>query len=155
MISLETSIKHMIWSDQKFYDQIRLLPDESLKFTAAPGEWSVGRLLVHLVGSAEWFRFCLKKTKWTDLVTPLTMDDVRNLQSYMGQLGQIFEEEVQMEDELLEIQTDEETFSVRRSMILAQAVMHTAEHKGQIATILKSNGLKINLDVLDLWHFTR
>ncbi|MEI6844480.1 MAG: DinB family protein [Actinomycetes bacterium] len=154
MITLETSIAHMVWSDARFLDQILQLPDRSLALSAAPEEWSVGHLIMHLVGSAEWFNFCLTATPWSDLLPAQTMADVRKFKSQLGDLGAVLSTQVTMDDELLTINVEDEKILAHRSMILSQAIMHTAEHKGQIATILKANGLHIDLDVLDLWHFT-
>ena len=109
---------------------------------------------MHLVGSAEWFNLCLTATPWSDLLPAQTMADVRKFKSQLGDLGAVLSTQVTMDDELLTINVEDEKILAHRSMILSQAIMHTAEHKGQIATILKANGLHIDLDVLDLWHFT-
>ncbi len=153
MITLETSIAHMLWSDQKFFDQILELPEDCLTLVAAPGEWSVGHLMMHFVESAEWFHFCLTKTPWSEHLPAQTMADVRRFKSHLGDLGTALQLQVNMDDELLSIDTGGKTIPAKRSMILSQAVAHTAEHKGQIASILRSNGMVIDLDRIDVWHF--
>ena len=40
-----------------------------------------------------------------------------------------------------------------RELVLTQAAMHAAEHKGQLATILKIHGYHLDLDALDIWSF--
>jgi uncharacterized damage-inducible protein DinB len=155
MNSLETAIAHMLWSDQKFFDLVLQLPEESLALTAAPGEWTVGHLMMHFVESAEWFHFCLTRTPWSEHLPAQTMADVRRFKAHLADLAPAFTLQVGLEDELLSIDTGEETITAQRSMILSQAVVHTAEHKGQIASILRSNGVVFDLDRLDVWHFSR
>ena len=48
MISLETSLKHLAWSNQKFFSYFGDMPDEVFGLRAAAGEWSVGKFLLTL-----------------------------------------------------------------------------------------------------------
>lgn len=153
MNSLETAIAHMLWSDQKFFDLVLQLPEESLALTAAPGEWTVGHLMMHFVESAEWFHFCLTRTPWSEHLPAQTMADVRRFKAHLADLAPAFTLQVGLDDELLSIDTGGKTIPAKRSMILSQAAAHTAEHKGQIASILRSNGMVIDLDRIDVWHF--
>jgi len=143
----------MLWSDQKFFDLVLQLPEESLALTAAPGEWTVGHLMMHFVESAEWFHFCLTRTPWSEHLPAQTMADVRRFKAHLADLAPAFTLQVGLDDELLSIDTGGKTIPAKRSMILSQAAAHTAEHKGQIASILRSNGMVIDLDRIDVWHF--
>jgi len=69
------------------------------------------------------------------------------------ELDSVLLSEVAQPDAVLEIKTGEEVIRATRSLLLSQAVMHAAEHKGQIAAILKQHGHHIDLDDLDLWNF--
>ena len=62
-------------------------------------------------------------------------------------------ENLSLPDEKLEIQGEDGIIHATRSLILSQAVMHSAEHKGQIAAIMKQHGFHIDLDALDVWSF--
>ena len=153
MISLEVSLKHMAWSNQKFFSQIALMPDSVYEFKAAAGEWSVGQLLMHLVDSGEWYRYCLDGTMFSDR-SPITSGTVtREMLTVIAELDQAMLDQVSLDDELLEIKEEKSSFHANRSLILSQAVAHTAEHKGQIATVLKQHGFHLDLDELDVWSY--
>jgi len=153
MISLETSLQHLAWSNQKFFGYFTQLPDEVFGLTAAEGEWPVGRILTHLAGSGQWYRYCLTGIDWTDL-KPIT--DAQVAAEYLAiiaDLDAVLLANLALPDELVNFEDETGPMSAPRSLILAQAVMHAAEHKGQIATILKQHGHHIDLDALDVWSF--
>jgi uncharacterized damage-inducible protein DinB len=153
MISLETSLQHLAWSNQKFFGYFTQLPDEVFGLTAAEGEWPVGRILTHLAGSGQWYRYCLTGIDWTDL-KPIT--DAQVAAEYLAiiaDLDAVLLANLALADELVTFEDETGPMSAPRSLILAQAVMHAAEHKGQIATILKQHGHHIDLDALDVWSF--
>jgi len=155
MISLETSLRHMAWSNQKVFTYFSTAGDEVFGLRTAEGEWPVGELLTHLASSAEWYRYCLTGVLWTDL-KPITSGAVaREYLAIMAALDQLLLDQATLPDEDLVIEADGETIHATRSLILSQAVMHAAEHKGQIATILKQHGEHLDLDELDVWAFVR
>jgi uncharacterized damage-inducible protein DinB len=65
----------------------------------------------------------------------------------------MIEESLKPDGEITFIGDDEKEHKTTRGLVLAQAVMHTAEHKGQLATILKMHGFHLDLDALDHWSF--
>jgi len=67
MISLELSLKHLAWSNQKFFTMFLDFPDEVFGLKAADDEWPVGKILTHFAGSGEWYSYCLSGAQWTDL----------------------------------------------------------------------------------------
>jgi len=153
MISLETSLQHLAWSNQKFFGYFTQLPAEVFGLTAAEGEWPVGRILTHLAGSGQWYRYCLTGIDWTDL-KPIT--DAQVAAEYLAiiaDLDAVLLANLALADELVTFEDETGPMSAPRSLILAQAVMHAAEHKGQIATILKQHGHHVDLDALDVWSF--
>jgi uncharacterized damage-inducible protein DinB len=151
--SLNLSLRHLAWSNQKFFAFFGDMTEEVFGWRAADGEWPVGRLLTHLVGSGEWYRYCLEGTQWTDLKPIRSSAIALEYLPVLAQLDDVLVRNSKLPDENLEIQEDEKTIHATRSLILSQAIMHAAEHKGQIATILKMNGVHIDLDSLDVWHF--
>lgn len=153
MISLDVSLRHLAWSNQKFFNQFVDQPDEIFGLAAADGEWPVGRLLTHLAGSGQWYRYCLTGIEWTDLV-PITSGKIASdYLSIIADLDEVLLRNAQLPDELISFEDEDGPRTVKRSLILAQAVMHAAEHKGQIAAIMKQHGHHIDLDALDVWAF--
>ena len=155
MISLEVSLKHLAWSNQKFLKQFANQPDEIFGLQAAPGEWPIGQLLTHLIGSSHWYRYCLTGIDWIDLTQITDAKMAEEYRELLVELDQTLIDHAHLEDENLTVITGEESFTVMRSLILSQAVMHAAEHKGQIATIMKQHGHHIDLDELDVWAFIK
>ena len=153
MISLETSLRHLAWSNQKFFTLFIDQPDEVFGLTAANGEWSIGRLLTHLAGSGEWYRYCLNGATWTDLKRVVSGSVAKEYLVTMAELDAVLLEYVAGPDKDLEIEGEDGIIHATVSLILSQAVMHAAEHKGQIATIMKQHGHHIDLDPLDVWSF--
>jgi uncharacterized damage-inducible protein DinB len=152
-ISLNLSLRHLAWSNQKFFAFFGDMPEEVFGWRAMEGEWPIGRLLTHLVGSGEWYRYCLEGTPWTDL-KPITTSTISlDYLPVLAELDETLMRNSEIPDENLEIQEDENIIHATRSLILSQAIMHAAEHKGQIASILKMNRVHIDLDSLDVWHF--
>ncbi len=153
MISLETSLKHLAWSNQKFFSYFGDMPDEVFGLRAAAGEWSVGKILTHFAGSGEWYSYCLSGAQWTDL-KPITSGSIaREYLPLMAKLDGHLLENVSLPDDVLDVESEEGIIHPTRSLILSQAVMHSAEHKGQVAGILKQHGNHLDLDALDVWNF--
>jgi uncharacterized damage-inducible protein DinB len=153
MISLETSLRHMAWSNQKVFAQFAEMPDEVFGLRTAEGEWPVGQLLTHLAGSTQWYRYCLTGVLWTELKPITSAVIAAEYLSIIAALDKVLIDQLALPDEELVIDADGETIHATRSLILSQAIVHAAEHKGQIATILKQHGHHLDLDELDVWVF--
>ena len=153
MMSLETSIKHLSWSNQKFFSYFEGEGDEVFTLRAAEGEWTIGRLLSHIANSEAWFRYCLINLDWVDFSEIASKNSLQKYLAILSDLDSVLIGEVAKPDGALVIRTGEQIIHATRSLILSQAVMHAAEHKGQIATILKQHGRHIDLDALDVWNF--
>lgn len=154
MITIEKALKHMAWSNQEIFNAISKMPDEVYGLRAAEGEWPVGKLLNHLVNAAEWFRFLLTGEKWSDLPRITNKEVLVQMRDYLSQIDQTLIAAAALPDAQLTFIDDEgKEQQASRSLVLTQAVMHTAEHKGQLATILKSHGHFLDLDSFDLWSY--
>ena len=153
MISIETSLKHLAWSNQKFFTYFGDKNEEVFGLRASDGEWPIGQILTHLAGSGEWYRYCLNGGQWTDLKKVTNGAIALEYLVIMAELDGVLLDELMKPDEKLEIEGEDGIIYATRSLILSQAVMHAAEHKGQIAAILKQHGHHIDLDVLDVWSF--
>ena len=153
MISLELSLKHLAWSNQKFFAHFKDLPDEVFGFKAADGEWPVGKILTHFAGSGEWYSYCLSGAQWSDL-KPITSGAIATeYLPIMAKLDGHLLENLALPDDVLDVESEEGIIHPTRSLILSQAVMHSAEHKGQIAAIMKQHRYHIDLDALDVWSY--
>ena len=153
MISITKSLEHMAWSNQQIFKALSELPEEIYGLRAAEGEWPVGRITKHLLGSGEWYRYILTGEKWTDLKSIRDHQILFDSAQHLANLDQILIEQSKLEDEIIEFQNENGLDRTTRSMVLSQAVMHAAEHKGQMATVLKMHGFLLDLDRFDLWSF--
>ena len=153
MITLEKSLKHLAWSNQKIFEYFSTSPSEVFSLRCNEGEWSIGGILTHLVGSSEWYRYCLSGQKWTNLEKISDSDGVKRYSDYLRVLDEFLISESMKNDQLLQIEDESGSFETSKSLILSQAIVHAAEHKGQIASVLKQHGYFLDLDSLDLWHF--
>jgi uncharacterized damage-inducible protein DinB len=155
MIGIKHALEHMAWSNEEFFKQLIGQHEGIYALSSAEGEWSVGRLLAHLADSGEWYRYILTGEGWTDPQPISNHQEAVDLGAYLAQLDAGLVKQADLEDEVLTFQDEHGPSQATRSMLLAQAVMHTAEHKGQIASIAKAAGFHLDLDCLDLWAFMR
>lgn len=153
MINLELSLRHLAWSNQKFFTHFGNQPDEVFGLRAAEGEWPVGKILTHFAGSGEWYSYCLSGAQWTELKPIRTGSIALEYLPIMAKLDAHLLDNLSLPDDKLEIEGENGIIHASRSLILSQAVMHSAEHKGQIAAIMKQHGFHIDLDALDVWSF--
>ena len=106
-ISLDLSLRHLAWSNQKFFSLFEDMPEEVFGWRAADGEWPIGRLLTHLAGSGEWYRYCLEGTQWTDL-KPITRSAIAlEYLPLLSELDEVLMRNSKLPDENLEIQEGE------------------------------------------------
>jgi len=101
MISLEVALKHMAWSNQKVFHEISELPSDIYQLRAAEGEWPIGQLLTHLIGAAEWYRYCLTLEPWGDVV-PINNHEILKLEAgKLAQLDHLLINQAQLDDDLM------------------------------------------------------
>ena len=144
----------MAWSNQKVFEELSKLPENIYGLRAAEGEWPLGKLVTHFLGSGEWYRFLLTGTKWTELEKIQSHEILARSAKHLAVLDKVMiEESLKPDGEITFIGDDEKEHKTTRGLVLAQAAMHTAEHKGQLATILKMHGFHLDLDALDHWSF--
>lgn len=144
----------MAWSNQEIFSELAKLPQDIYPLTAADGEWNVGHILRHFIVAAEWYCFLLVGRTWTDVPAITSAVDLERARVALGELDFFLIAAVDVDDAGITYQDDDGSEkTTTRSMVLAQAVTHTAEHKGQLATILKVHGIDFNLDQFDLWSY--
>ena len=106
MISLETSLKHLAWSNQKFFSLFTEFPDEVFGLKAAEDEWPVGQILTHFAGSGEWYQYCLNGGRWTDLKRITEGAIVIEYLPIMAKLDAVLFENLSLSDNNLEIESE-------------------------------------------------
>jgi len=154
MIELTRALQHLAWADDRFFATLAALPAEGLDARVAPGEWTVGVLAQHIVGGAEWYRYCLTGVAWTDLLTPAGPEDLQALRRHLAELDATLIAEGSKPEERVQFEDEDGPRSALRSTILVQACLHAAEHRAQICAALPVAGLQAPvLDDLDLWAF--
>ena len=153
MNAIEIALKHMAWSNQKIFTEIAELPEDIYGLSAAEGEWSIGRLLTHFIGAAEWYRYCLTGQKWEEDVAIRSHEILKSQAVHLGNLDSVLINQASLPEENVTFNDESGPKTVTRFLILAQTVSHTAEHKGQIAAILKMHGHHLDLDRYDVWSY--
>lgn len=154
MIGIERGLRHLTWANDRFFAALAELPPEAFAVSYAPDAWSVGRLATHIVGSTEWYRYCLTGAGWTDLQPVANREDVERQRRYLAELETVLIEQAALPDELLTFEDEQGESSALRSTLLTQAIMHATEHRAQIACALEANEFPgPSLDDLDLWSF--
>lgn len=154
MIPSERFLQHLAWADDRFFAQLATLPDQAMEARYAPQAWTVGKLATHIVRGAEWCCYCLAGLPWTDLTPARGADDLQHLRARLAELHVVLLAQAAMPDELLEFEDEHGPRAELRSTILAQACMHSTEHRAQIACALEVNGFPgIVLDDYDVWVF--
>jgi uncharacterized damage-inducible protein DinB len=149
-------LRHMAWANQRVYDAVQGLPDVALGAYIAKAEWTAGRILEHIVGSADWYVFCLTGTPWRDIELPKSMTNLNSLQEQLAEFDSKIFSQSELPDEYLTIKEDDESWQALRSTILAQAIYHAAEHRTQLIDALESKGFSpISLDDIDMWKFAK
>ena len=156
MITLEISLRHLAWSNQKFFSLFGEMPEEVFSLRSAENEWSIGELLVHVIDAQRWFKYCLEGgVEWTlPKLKPITNASIAlEYLPALADLDVIFLDHLGLEDEEIIFHAGGTMKSEMRSFILSQPAIHMSEHKGEIATILKQHGCNINLNELDVLSY--
>ncbi len=150
------ALRHLAWADDNFFAALEQLPDAAFQARYAAEHWPVGELAVHIVGGAEWYRYCLTGEPWTDLREPTCGSDVTALRTHLAELNAALLHQADQPDGVMTFADEDGPRTALRSTILAQACLHAAEHRAQIACALDAAGFASPcLDDLDLWAFEK
>jgi len=160
-ISLDRLLAHMAWANQKTFEHLQTLPEESLKAFATNPEWFVGEIAHHIVDSADHYAFRISgKPALTQPGDPCidevkVIADLARLKEQAAKADAMLLDCVKLEDIQLEfVNAEGEQVKRWRSTILSQAIHHATEHRAQIASALEAKGFTpVNLDDLDLWSY--
>ncbi|MFZ2228288.1 MAG: DinB family protein [Candidatus Nanopelagicaceae bacterium] len=153
-ISTARLIQHMSWANQKVFQSVQSLPDESLESFIVNPEWTAKQILKHITSAAGWYLYCLDGTALRQIKQPINMSDVAELAKILAVLDSEIAKSGNLEDEMMTIIYKDETEKNLRSTIISQTVHHATEHRAQLVGALEFKGYKpINLDDIDLWAF--
>ena len=156
MADMTTALRHLRWADDLLFEQLAALPSGSLEATYGPENWTVAHLAQHIVGSTDWFCFCLTGMQWSDVVLPRNSTDLDALRHRLRALDDVLLEEGAKADGEVHFEDEDGPRSALRSIVLAQACYHSTEHRTQIACALEVNAIPgITLDDYDLWAFAK
>ena len=143
----------MAWSNQLIFQELAKLPEDIYSLKAAEGEWSIGRIITHFIAAAEWYRYCSTGIA-QDEIFPITNHQILNSQApRLAKLDEVLIAQAARQDEICTYKDGDSEFKSPLSTILAQAVNHTAEHKGQLSTLLKVHSYHLDLDDKDVWAY--
>ena len=152
MIELQTSLRHMAWADDKFFAAVSGLPEDRLAYTNGDPDWPIARGLVHILQGVQWYRFLLLGAQWSELKTPTNTAEVADLRRRLAELNSSLIEAANEPDAVIEFEDEGGPRKALRSVVLAQAPYHAAEHRSQMVAALHANGERsIHLDDYDVW----
>ena len=158
-IELNRLLAHMAWANQKTFEHLQTLPEDSLKAFATNPEWFVAEIIHHIVDSADAYAFRITG-KYPQLPGDSIPEigviaDLAVIAKQAAAIDAALLEAVSLDDEQLEFTNYSGNLVKRwRSTILSQAIHHATEHRAQIASALEAKGFTpVNLDDLDLWSF--
>lgn len=152
MISVETSLAHMAWADNKLFAEVQGLPIDRLSLFGHDPDWTVARNLMHILQGVEWYRFLLLGSQWSELKVPTSGTEVEFLRAQLSDMYDSLMLAAAQPDAMIEFEDEGGQRRAPRSVILSQAAYHAAEHRANIVAILHSHGERsIHLDDYDVW----
>jgi uncharacterized damage-inducible protein DinB len=153
-ISMDRSVRHMAWANQRVYAAFSALPDVALDAYIVNPEWTARRILQHIVASADWYVYCLGIAPWHGFDEPKTISELAGLAKTLEMCDAQIATALELDDEVLTYQEGEFTGQVLRSTLISEAVLHATEHRAQLMDAIESRGSSaISLDSIDLWAF--
>ncbi|MBU6233589.1 MAG: hypothetical protein KJS64_05000 [Acidobacteria bacterium] len=153
-VTMETTLQYLAWSEGKFFERLYELPESLYGASYGNPEWTVAKMAWHIASGATWYEFCLTGTMHERPEIPTSRDELMTVGSYLRQRTATIVDEGRYDDALLHVVTDEEEFDVARSILLTQAVLHSIEHRAQIAAAVESRGHNLaDLGEIDGWAF--
>lgn len=151
-IGLDRALRHMAWANQRVYEAVETLPEDSLASFVVNKEWTAYEILFHICNSAGFYVYRLGVgERPADIDEPAKVVTLKNLLKIHDQ--NLIAAAAQDDRE---IEFEREGKEIRRwaSTILTQSVHHATEHRAQLIDTLEYKGFKpINLDDIDLWAF--
>lgn len=150
---MKSALEHCAWADRKLFAFLATLPDEAWRAKAGPDEWHVAALTFHLIASADWYRYQLGGSL-TFTEEPGSIAEVRDLGGAWEDINSFLCNEASRPDGVVTFTEDGQTFTELRSTVLTEVVVHSVEHRVQIAAALKVGGhAHLELEDYSAWAF--
>jgi uncharacterized damage-inducible protein DinB len=152
--TLDRLLRHMAWANTSLIAQLAGLTDEALALASPRNEWSVARILAHLVSAAGGYASRLEGVpRPPDTDPPASVSQLGEILARCAAFDARLRAQATLPDVLI-AHPHPDRPARARSTILGQAIHHATEHRAQIAGALSTNGLDaIDLDALDLWAY--
>lgn len=144
--------RHMAWANNYLFDCLAELSEEDLLLTAPGDDWSAAAILEHITASR--YSDLLDGSGEVETSVPKNSHEVRTLKDLSATFDARLRASAQEPDGFVEFTRGERLIRRSRQTVLAQAIHHATEHRGQIAGIFAAHGRKVvDLDAIDLWSF--
>ncbi len=153
MISIKVAVEQMAWANNRFFAFLETIPDEAWWAKIADGEWDIAHYAFHLVASSDWYCYMLgQPLRYTS--EPRSLAEVKALRPVINEFDAFLIAQASLDDETLTYIDDNEPRSMRRSMVLTQALIHAVEHRTQAVAALKLCGFySPDLDSFSMWPY--
>ena len=156
MISVEVLLKHMAWANQEIYKEVQKLDNEVLNYYVIDPEWTVRKILIHIVGAGDLYGQRLDGHPFSPF--KLESDDdgilIDQLLTELERIDQGLIKFANVEDGDLTYMTSQGERTSKISTIISQMIFHAAEHRAQIVAALdKHNVREINLDRYSVFSY--
>jgi uncharacterized damage-inducible protein DinB len=152
--TLDRLLRHMAWANAALIAQLTAQPDSALALASPRNEWTVARILNHLVSAAGGYAARLEGgSRLPQTEPPTTAAELATLAERCADYDARLRAQDALPDGTAAYSGADEN---RRacSTVLGQAIHHATEHRAQIAGALSTNGIDaIDLDELDLWAY--
>lgn len=154
--TLDRLLRHMAWANAALIATLAGLSGDALALAVPRNEWTVARILEHLVGSAGSYAARLEGVPRPERIpAPTTIAELAGLATACAAYDARLRTQAGLPDGTVEYRNDEGTIRRARSTILGQAIHHATEHRAQIADALSTNGIDaLDLDELDVWAYS-
>jgi uncharacterized damage-inducible protein DinB len=153
-LTLDRLLRHMAWANATLIASLAELPDSALALVSPRNEWSVARILNHLVSAAGGYAGRLEGApRLPKTEPPVAAAELAALAERCAGYDARLRVQAALPEGTAAYAGDGE-IPRARSTVIGQAIHHATEHRAQIAGALSANGLDaIDLDALDLWAY--
>lgn len=152
--TLDRLLRHMAWANATLIGWLAGRTDEALALAAPRNEWTVARILEHLVNAAGLYAARLEGKPRPE--PPASLTSVSQLAEVAARCAAA-DARLRAQAALPDGQAayaGPDQIPRARSTVIGQAIHHATEHRAQIAGALATNGVDaVDLDALDLWAY--
>lgn len=153
----DKSLRHMAWANEQMLNIIIELPDDAINFSSWNTDWTIGKIVNHIVDSQGSLN-----ARITGQPSPEKVPEAATAAG-ISDLILIFKERdahilsiASAPDQIRTIERNGNKVEFLTSTVIAQSVHHATEHRVQISDILATNKMDVlNLDELSFFRFEK